>query len=267
VIFTEHGRHYPDIVSRKRRFANRLVLSRLADEITAVSRFSARSLADIDGFGGRAIQTIDNGIEAARYLESRDRHALRRRLGLDPRRRYVISVARFHPVKDHATLIRAFEQVAAARPDVDLLLAGDGPLRADLERQVAEAGICSRVRFLGVRNDVADLLRAADLFVLTSRSEAASITLLEAMASSLPLVVTAVGGNPEIVRDGVEGVLVPRGDAAAAARALGRLLDDPCAAREMGMAGRARVIERFTLEATVNQYHHRYVAAAQQLRG
>ena len=108
-----------------------------------------------------------------------------------------------------------------------------GPLRGDLEYLVHGLGIEGRVRFLGVRYDVPDLLRAVDVFALTSVSEAASLTLLEAMASRLPVVVTAVGGNPEIVRDGVEGLLV-RGDADAAAAAFLRLLDDPAAAARMG---------------------------------
>src|SRR5439155_17257540 len=97
----------------------------------------------------------------------------------------------------------------AVRDDTDLLLAGDGPMRSDLEAQARALGIGNRVRFLGVRDDVADLMRAADLFALTSLSEAASITLMEAMASALPVVVTDVGGNAEIVRDGVDGRLAP----------------------------------------------------------
>ena len=237
LIFTEHGRHYPDIVSRLRRAANRLVLHRLANAVNACCAFSAESLHRVDGFPARRVDVIENGIDLSRYGPAADRAELRVRLGLDPGRRYVAMVARFHPVKDHAMLLDAFAAVAAARPDVDLLLVGDGPLRGDLESSVDHLGIRGRVRFLGVRSDVAEVLRAVDLFALTSVSEAASLTLLEAMASRLPVVVTAVGGNPEIVRNGVEGLLVPRGDAAAAAVALLRLLNDPAAAAAMGAAG------------------------------
>ena len=105
------------------------------------------------------------------------------------------------------------------------------------------------------------------MFALTSVSEAASLTLLEAMASRLPVVVTAVGGNPEIVRDGVEGVLVPRGDAAAAAAALLRLLDDPIAAARMGEAGRARVKERYQLSRTIDAYGRLYRKLAGRWEG
>jgi glycosyltransferase involved in cell wall biosynthesis len=261
LIFTEHGRHYPDVVSARRRMANRVLLSRMADEITGVCQFSATSLAGVDGFGGRRIHVIENGIDIPAMKPHRA--ATRARLGLDPHRQYVICVARFHPVKDHDTLLRAFSIAARAHPDTDLLLVGTGPLDQALERQAAALDIQSRVRFLGVRNDVPALLSAADVFAMTSVSEAASLTLLEAMAAALPVVVTDVGGNPEIVRDGVDGALVPRGDAVAAARALQALLADPAARASMGAAARRRVCEHYRLETTVQNYYERYVAACE----
>lgn len=155
-------------------------------------------------------------------------------------------------------LLEAFQRVVRGRPDVDLLLVGDGPLRGDLTAQAETLGISARVRFLGVRSDVAELLAASDIFALTSVSEAASLTLLEAMASRLPVVVTAVGGNPELVRAGVDGLLVPRGDAQATAEAIGSLLDDPARAQTMGQAGAARVKEVFRLERTIGRYYDLY---------
>ncbi len=259
VIFTEHGRHYPDVVSWKRRLGNRLLFDHLADDVTAVCEFSARSLAEKDGFSARRIQVIPNGIDLQRYEAVTDREGLRERLGLARNRLYIIIVARFHPVKDHATLLNAFASVAHARPDVDLLLAGDGPLRPALEGQIASLGVGGRVRLLGVRSDVADLLRAADIFTLTSVSEAASITLLEAMASGLPAVVTAVGGNPELVRSGIDGILVPRGDAAGFAGAFLRLIDEPATRHDMGRAGAARVREHFQMSTTIDRYRTLYL--------
>jgi glycosyltransferase involved in cell wall biosynthesis len=258
VILTEHGRHFPDVVSPLRRTVNRLFFDRLADAVSAVSAFSARSLARVDGFSGERIEVIENGIEVSRYGPAADRGALRRRLGLDVDRRYVANVARFHPIKDQAMLLRAFARVAAVRPDVDLLLVGDGPLRPDLEALVRELGVGPRVHFLGVRPDVPDLLRASDIFALTSISEAASLTLMEAMASAVPVVVTGVGGMPEIARHGAEGLLVPRGDDRAAAAALLRLLDDPAEAAALGAAGRARALARYRLEQTIAAYLRLY---------
>lgn len=254
VVFTEHGRHYPDVVPWKRRLANRLFFDRLADDITAVCQFSADALARKDGFVRQAIQVIPNGIDAHEYDSTEDQHAVRARLGLDPARRYVIIVARFHPVKDHATLIRAFRPVADRHDDVDLLLVGDGPLRPDIERQVSDLRLTGRVRLAGVQSNVPDWLRASDIFVLSSVSEAASVTLLEAMACGLPVVVSAVGGNPEIVRDEVDGLHVPRGDDAGFARAFIHLLEHPDVRARMGQSGAARVRRHFLMNTAVERY-------------
>lgn len=264
VILTEHGRHYPDVVSPLRRATNRLVLNRLADAVNAVCGFSARALARNEGFADRRIDVIENGIELARYRPDVDRAALRNRLGFDASRCYIVAVARFHPVKDHRTLLRAFQVVAGVRADVDLILAGDGPLRGELESLARELGIAGRTKFLGVRTDVPDLLAAADVFTLTSVSEAASLTLLEAMAAGTPVVTTAVGGSPEIVVHDEHGLLVPRGDAPATAEALLRVLQDPALAARLGAAARQRVEERYRIETTVARYGALYERLARR---
>src|SRR5262249_35738590 len=205
-------------------------------------------------------EIISNGVDLGRYRRSPDPATNRARLGFDRDRRYVASVARFHPVKDHPTLLRAFAVVASTRSDVDLLLVGDGTLRGGLERLARDLGITERVRFMGIRDDVADILSTVDVFALTSLSEAASITLLEAMASELPVVVTDVGGNPEIVRHGIDGLLAPRGDAAAVAAALLRLLDDPRSAASMGRAAAERVRTMFTIAPTTHRSYPLYPA-------
>lgn len=261
VIFTEHGRHFPDVVSTRRRLINRWIFDRLADRVNAVCEFSAKSLSRLDGFSASRIEVIPNGVDLPRYGRVADVKALRERVGLDPARRYIATVARFHPVKDHSTLFHAFAEIAPLRRDVDLLLAGDGQLRGSLEQLAHDLEITSRVHFLGVRRDVADLLRASDVFALTSVSEAASITLLEAMASGLPVVVTAVGGNPEIVREGVDGLLAPRGDSHGIAMALLKVLDDGRLAFTMGQSGAERVRTQFQLDDTVARYYALYTGA------
>ena len=258
LIFTEHGRHYPDTVSDMRRRLNRVVFARLASEVNAVCEFSARALREHDGFSAVPVHVIENGIELERYGSVADRESARRHLGFPVDRRYVTNVARFHPVKDQRTLLQAFQTVASARPDVDLLLVGDGPLRGALEEQVRTLGIESRVRFLGVRSDVPELLSATDVFCLSSVSEAASLTLLEAMATGLPVVVSDVGGNPEIVRQGQEGLLVRRQEPVALAEALLKLLDDPASSRELGLAGLRRVRATYQLSRTVSRYFDLY---------
>jgi N-acetyl-alpha-D-glucosaminyl L-malate synthase BshA len=260
LIFTEHGRHYPDVVSQKRYWANRILFSRLADEVNAVCQFSARSLKEVEGFRV-PIDVIQNGIRLNNYAPN---HTLETSLDIDPRTRHIVCIARFHPVKDHSTLLRAFSEIARLRSDVELLLVGDGSLRNDLEHQADSLGVSNRVRFLGIRNDVPSILRAADVFVLPSISEAASLTLLEAMASAVPVVVTDVGGNREIVRQGVDGLLVPRGDAGAMAHACLDLLADPKRAKVIGMSGRGRVEQSFRLENTIGEYYRRYQNVARR---
>ena len=258
LILTEHGRHFPDLVSHRRRLVNRWILGRLAEEITACSEFSRRALAKTDGFEASRIQVIPNGIQLNRYSDRRETRDTRRLLGLDPDKKLLVCVARFHPVKDHTTLLRAFAEVTERYEDVDLLLVGDGPLRESAEALCAELSITDRTRFLGIRSDVADILHASDIFTMTSLSEAASLTVLEAMASALPLVLTAVGGNPELVRHEVEGLLVPRQQPAAAAGAILRLLEDDHLRATMGEAGRQRVTKEYQLDRTIEAYRSLY---------
>ncbi|HMO36622.1 MAG TPA: glycosyltransferase [Gemmatales bacterium] len=258
LILTEHGRHYPDIVSWKRRLFNRLLLARQLDAINACCQFSADALQKNDGFTALPIEVIENGIAFHRYQSQPDKFALRQKLGLLPERKYIACVARFHPIKDHTTLLQGFAELARHRSDADLLLLGDGTLRAQAEALAAQCNISHRVKFLGVRSDVPDWLQAVDIFTLTSLCEAASLTLLEAMAAGLPVVVTNVGGNPEIVRQAQEGLLVPRQNPLALAQAFQQLLQEPEQATTMGQRGRERVKEYYTLERTIQRYHMLY---------
>ncbi|VTS00253.1 Glycosyl transferase, group 1 family protein OS=Rhodopirellula sp. SWK7 GN=RRSWK_02661 PE=4 SV=1: Glyco_trans_4_4: Glycos_transf_1 [Gemmata massiliana] len=258
VVLTEHGRHYPDRVSPLRRAVNRLVLDRLADSVTACCRFSAQGLSRTDGFAGARIEVIENGIEIERYGPPADKALAKEDVGLEPDRRYLIHVARHHPVKDQATLVRGFAAAVPDLPGVDLLMVGDGPLRAELENLAVDLRVPDRVKFLGIRTDIPELMRAADVFALTSLSEAASLTLLEAMASGLPAIVTEVGGNPEIVRHEHEGLLFPRGDVNGCAGAIRRLFRDPELAANLGAAGRERAADRYQLDRTVEEYYAMY---------
>jgi glycosyltransferase involved in cell wall biosynthesis len=256
LILTEHGRHYPDVVNPKRRAFNRIVLDPLADAVNACIGFSAKALCRNDGFRGNRIAVIENGIDVEKYGPAPDKPALRARLGLDPTAPLVVHVARHHPVKDQAMLVRGF--VAADVPGARLVMVGDGPLRNDLESLATALGVRDRVDFVGIQNNVADWLAAADVFALTSVSEASSLTLLEAMATGLPVVVTAVGGNPEIVRDGIDGLHVPRGDWRACGTALTTLLGNATLRSRLGANGRQRTHERYRLDATIGHYFDLY---------
>jgi L-malate glycosyltransferase len=258
LILTEHGRHFPDVVSPPRRAINRLFLDQLADEVNACCWFSAKALSKVDGFRGNRISVILNGIEVDNYrpCDAQGRQTIRERLGLPVNANIIVHVARHHPVKDQATLLQGFANVQ--HPNSLLVMVGDGPLRGDLEGLAQELGISSRVRFVGIQSNVRDWLAAADVFALTSVSEAASLTVLEAMATGLPVVVSNVGGNPEMVTHEKEGLLFPRGDRVACGEALTRLLVDRPLAERLGQAARERVLNEYRLEQTVEAYAQLY---------
>jgi glycosyltransferase involved in cell wall biosynthesis len=139
-------------------------------------------------------------------------------------------------------------------------------LREPVEKILREGGLGERAWLPGSRDDVPELMRRLDLFVLPSTAEGISNTVLEAMASGLPVVATEVGGNPELVEDGVTGTLVPPGNAGAMARAIAAYQDDPDLGRAHGARGRERVLERFALERMVGDYTRLYEETMEQRR-
>jgi glycosyltransferase involved in cell wall biosynthesis len=158
----------------------------------------------------------------------------------------LLSVGRLRAPKDFVTLVRA---MAALEPGAARLrIAGDGPDRPALEAEIDRLGLTERVELLGTRDDVPELLAGSDVFVLASDSEGLPMSVLEAMAAGLPVVASAVGGIPELVRDGETGTLVRPGDSAVLARAIERIVSDPVLRDRLGEAGRHRVEQEFSLE-------------------
>lgn len=245
LVFTEHGRHVPDFRRPKRVRFNQLAL-RWTARVTAVCGYVKRLLVDNEGIGAERIEVIYNGVDPSRFETAADRAAARDALGLPASAPVVTCVARFHPVKDHPTLLRGFAHARARVPEARLLLVGGGDGEPALRALADELGITPAVTFAGVRSDVPAVLAASDVFAMTSLSEGTSVTLVEAMLARRPAVVTAVGGNPEVVADGTTGLLVPRGDAAATGEALAALLRDPARRDAMGAAARARAREQFS---------------------
>lgn len=263
ILFTEHGRHYPDARKTKRVLANHFLLQR-DDRVTAVGEFVRQALVNNEGIPADSIEVIRNGIDPTKFNANPDpalREQVRGELGLAPGHVAVLQVARFHPVKDHETALRGFAEAAKTVPEAVLLLAGDGDLRAKMESLAAELNIAARVNFLGVRSDVPRLMAAADVFLLSSLSEGVSVTLLESMGSAVPIVATAVGGNPEVVEQGVTGLLSPRRDVTALGANLTTMLRDAGLRRRMGDAGRQRLLTLYTQD----QMHRGYTALYERM--
>ncbi len=177
------------------------------------------------------------------------------------------SVGRVQPVKDQRTLLRAFAALGHAAPALAakgrVVIVGEGPSLADLRALAASLGIESATWFAGSRGDVPALLRAFDLFVLPSLNEGISNTILEAMATGLPVIASAVGGNVELVDDGAGGALFPAGDTPALATVLERYLGDGALRSAQGECARARAAARFSLPAMVAGYQAVYEKLAQ----
>lgn len=208
----------------------------------------------------RALLSVPNGIRLDRFRPADDvaRQSLVAELGLPTGSRIIGTVGRLQLVKDHALLLRAFAKVRVQVPEAALVIVGDGPLRAALEAQAEQAGLSDAVRFMGDRHDVPRLLTGMEVFALTSTSEGYSVALLEACASSLPIVATDVGGNREIVRHGINGRLVPSGDTAAIATALIALLRGGEQAAAMGRAGYAWAQAEASFRTMAERYHGLY---------
>jgi glycosyltransferase involved in cell wall biosynthesis len=243
-------------------------LLRQADAFVVTSKSTAKVLSDM----GLDVPThcLPNGVDLARFrpVDPETRIQLRRRLGLPLEALVVLYVGRLEPIKGADLLLHAWASFVGrnvGRAPM-LALAGDGSEREMLTGLSRSLGIERSVRFLGVvgagsmeTQQVADWLNAADLFVLPSRSEGVSNALLEALACGLPALATAVGGSPEVIEDGVNGVLVPPEDAGLLADGLLHLARDPDHARTLGAAARQTIEARFSMETVVQRYEELYV--------
>jgi len=226
----------------------------------------AQAIADsmIRNYRLSDVRVIPNGIPVDSYRAPEfSRDTWRTREGFTLHEVLLTCVARMRPVKNHSLLLRAFAASAFLRDRAKLLIVGAGELEADLRREAGELEIASLVRFMGERTDVADLLHASDAFVLSSDSEANSLAVMEAMAAGLPVVCTRVGGNPELVVDGVHGLMVAKGDAAGLTEALEKIVADADARVEMGKCGSARARECFDSSMMVYEYTRLYQSLVQ----
>ncbi len=232
------------------RLLHRLAFGRTVSAV-AVGEEVRRSYRE--WYGAEPEAAIRNGIDTAAYFRPGTRQRWRAGHGFQDDDFLAVSVGRLDPQKNPLGLIDAFELAFRNDRRGHLLLAGDGSLREAAERRAAERGVGARVHFLGVQAEIADVLAASDLFVLSSDWEGTPLAVMEAMAAGLPVVATAVGGVPELVSEGETGLLAPAGDMQAFAGALSRLAAEPgmCAA----MAGAARIrSQKFSVETMVAEY-------------
>lgn len=254
VLYTEHGCW--NRLNPVTRLVNRLTLA-WNDLTIAVSDEVRASMRGVDA---TRVRTITNGIDCAGLATTPDERAVvRAELGVPGDDFLVVCVANLTAVKNHELLVRAFARLLPQRPAATLVLVGQlREMTEAVRRTVAELQLQDRVLITGPRTDVPRIVRAADAFAMSSHSEGLPISLLEAMALGKPVVCTRVGGIPGAVTDGVEGFLVPPGDAAAMAQRLGQLGADAGLRARMGLAGQDTVRTRYDISVMVREVETLY---------
>jgi glycosyltransferase involved in cell wall biosynthesis len=245
-----------DITTYFQRLLQRLVC-RFADCVL-VNAESIRDALIQQGYAAGNIAVIRNGITPSKFTGFSGTPTIHEELGLPPSARLVVVISRLNRMKGVEYFLRAAKMVADGLPDVHFLIVGDGAAKNELQSRADYLGVGGRVVFTGFRTDVAKLLSEVTLSVLPSLSEGLSNTLLESMASGVPVIATRVGGNPEIVEDGVSGLLVAPRDPAALAKAMKTLLRNPGLAARIGRAGQQRITGMFSMERSIRDVESLY---------
>jgi glycosyltransferase involved in cell wall biosynthesis len=255
LAFSIHGWDRLDRVPSRRAFLFRQ-LARMTRALAAVSTETAQQFALETGIPARRFKILKSGIDTEKFFPVTQNRS--------DNRLVIGCVGRLDPIKAHGVLLEAFARARANGPrELELRLIGDGPCRPDLERALRASKLEQHVRLLGTISNVAEQLRACDLFVLASQREGRPTSIMEAMACGLPVVATRVGSVPDLVVEGKTGFLVEPGDAAALAERIGTLADDESTRAQFGREARKIAVVELSLDHMVEQYAAFYQHAAQ----
>jgi glycosyltransferase involved in cell wall biosynthesis len=265
VVRLASGGAYGDVARLLKIPAGKLMLrlAHRADCIVSLSEQITQELLE-QGFDGTRIVKIPNGVDIHHFVPASadERVRLRCELHLPPEGQVVIYTGRLHYKKGLDTLLRAWKEVCQDHPQAHLVLVGQGPEREKLEKLAASLDLGASLRFLGHKESVLPYLQASDVFVLPSFFEGLSNALLEAMACGLAVVTTNIGGTCEVVRPGIDGLLVEPGDAPALAASLSRVLGDATLAQQLGAEARRRVETHYAADAAIARYAAVYARLA-----
>lgn len=238
-----------------------LWLHRRMTAILGNSASIVNELIDEEKCAPDKVGLIRNGVDVARFEAAGNRSAVRQNLGIDQRAFVCVLIANLNPYKGHADLVRAVALIAARMPTPWIVLCAgrDDGAKADIDALIVQHGLSNNILLLGPRSDVPLLLKAADVGLLCSHEEGFSNAIVEGMAAGLPMVVTDVGGNPEAVRHGVDGLVVPAHHPEALGKAILSLALDPARRRTMATSGSERARTSFSIEACVDAYDRFYL--------
>jgi L-malate glycosyltransferase len=241
------------ITSGPKRFAY-ASLMRKASRVVTVADFLRLETVELFGVRPEKVVTIPNGVDVARMRPANGREAIRKELGIPLQSRVILSVGALTWEKNPLAHLAVSERVFRKLPEAYHLVVGDGPLRAEVQRAVRERGLDGRVRFMGSRADVPDIMAASDVLILASAVEGMPGSAIEAGMTGLPVVGFRMAGVPEVVEDGVTGVLVAPNDVEALARSALEILSDGAGRRSMGEAARERCLARFDIQGVAHRY-------------
>lgn len=229
------------------------------DRMIAVSHAVAKSTVQREKVSPRRIRVICNGIDASQFNPSREASSEQRRVLGIPQDTFLVSfVGRFGPEKGISFLLKGFAQAFQRVNNIHLVLIGDGPLKEQLDREIANYNLAKNVTMVGWRDDIPSLLNAVDLLVLPSLNEAFGLVLLEAMAASVPVIGTQVGGIPEIIRHGRTGILVPPGSSEAIEASIIYACENQAAVDAMVKQAKHMVCDRFTSKGMAERVENLY---------
>lgn len=262
VISALHSTGWPDVVGHLNR-----LLTPLSSAFVGCAEPHAEYLREVEHFPAERVHWIPNGVDVARFQPAPKNERLLAELGIPARKKIVGLVAQLRPEKNHELFLETAALVLRSEPQTQFVLIGHGPRRDDLEALAVRLGIAKNVHFLGARRDIPELLRLFDIFCLTSKIEANPVSILEAQATSVPVVATRVGSIPQTVIPGVTGYLAESGNSAELSTHLLRLLQDECHRQQVGAQARANVIQHWSLERMVEGYQSLIEQLYDQARG
>jgi L-malate glycosyltransferase len=260
LLLEEHGRFFPEIKKNRRILVNRTVIKPLTHHFVAVSNDVRRRLVEYEGLDYSRIDVIYNGVHGAPSLPPDKRAELRKELGFSTEDFVVGTVGRFDPIKNLTLLVKSLALAGRKIMSIKGLLVGDGPQFNEIRAFIDNLELSQKVMLPGYRDDARSLIKCMDLFVLSSYSEGTSMALLETMAAGVPAVVTDVGGNPELIKHGETGWVVPSDAVEYMTEAILGAATNSAVLHNRAEAARRRFQESFTFQKMVSKYSYLYRA-------
>jgi glycosyltransferase involved in cell wall biosynthesis len=259
VIFTEHGRFYPDSSTWKRKLINP-ILNLFTNQVTAISKATKQALIEYENIPAKDIDVFYNGISTFK-IEQINAQKIRDKLAIPANHKILGTIARFDPIKNHTMMLKSFSQVLKQQPNTTLIIVGDGENRANIVDCIVSLGIGNNVILTGYKTKPVNYLGLMDVYLLSSFSEGTSMTLLEAMSLSKPCVVTNVGGNPEVIVNGENGFVTPNDDVEAFTQGILQVFKSIDEGNHLGLAS----LHRFEMLFSETSMNSRYQTLYNQL--